>query len=90
MFNSNLSKASVYGHNKNDSLQSKQTQDLQISATAHVYSNGFNISCFGKKDGSIDLTVSGGTSPYYYKWSTGESTRLDIIMLKFGMMKTIM
>ena len=29
-----------------------------------------NISCFQEDDGSIDLTISGGTSPYNYSWST--------------------
>jgi hypothetical protein len=33
--------------------------------------NGFNISCFGKQDGSIQASVTGGTPPYEYTWSTG-------------------
>ena len=31
--------------------------------------NGFEITCNGADDGSIDLTVSGGTSPYVYSWT---------------------
>ena len=33
--------------------------------------NGFQVSCFGMKDGWIDLNVSGGEAPYTYKWSNG-------------------
>ena len=29
------------------------------------------ISCFGANDGSLDVTVFGGTSPYTFLWSNG-------------------
>ena len=32
-----------------------------------------DISCFGANDGSIRATVTGGTEPYVYSWSTGSS-----------------
>lgn len=48
-----------------------------------------NVSCFGGADGSIDLTVTGGTSPYSYQWSNQDSlilstTQQDIFGLEFG------
>ncbi len=44
-----------------------------IEPTALVLSNtAVNISCGGGTDGSIDLTVSGGTPAYTYVWSSGQ------------------
>ena len=42
-----------------------------------------DISCNGGVDGSIDLTVSGGTSPYGYAWSNGATVQ-DIQNLSAG------
>jgi len=36
-----------------------------------------NVTCFGDSDGSIDLSVSGGVSPYAYSW-TGPNTFASI------------
>ncbi|MBP7167730.1 MAG: hypothetical protein KBB64_08715 [Bacteroidia bacterium] len=32
----------------------------------------FDVTCFGLSDGSIDLTVSGGTAPYSYLWNDAD------------------
>jgi len=42
-----------------------------------------NILCNGDDTGSVDLTVTGGTSPYTYLWNTGASTE-DIINVAAG------
>ncbi len=39
--------------------------------------------CYGGSDGAIDISVSGGTSPYSYAWSTGSSNE-DITNLSPG------
>lgn len=33
------------------------------------------VSCFGGNDGTIDLSVSGGTGPYSYLWTNGATTQ---------------
>ena len=42
-----------------------------------------DIICFGGNNGSIDLTVSGGTAPYLYTWSNGFNSQ-DLANLVAG------
>jgi hypothetical protein len=57
-------------------------QQLSVSFTTSEY-NGYNVSCFGKKDGAIDITATGGVPPYTYQWSTGDTSE-DLIDLPSG------
>ena len=43
-------------------------QPSAISALGTVH----NVSCHGASNGSVNLTVSGGTAPYTFLWSNGE------------------
>lgn len=52
------------------------TQPTLLTTT----STNFNPSCFGSNNGSINLTPSGGTSPYTFLWSNGQTTE-DIFSL---------
>lgn len=57
-------------------------QALTITHTATDY-NGYNISCFGKVDGAIDITITGGTAPYSTQWTHGPTTP-DVANLPAG------
>ncbi|MCB9245789.1 MAG: M4 family metallopeptidase [Flavobacteriales bacterium] len=45
-----------------------QPNALQVNLTS------VNVKCFGAASGSISSSVTGGTSPYSYKWSNSAST----------------
>lgn len=51
----------------------------QLAATKVVG----QISCYGSTDGYIDLSVTGGVTPYSYSWSNG-ATSQDIVSLSTG------
>src|SRR4029077_11879369 len=47
------------------------TQPAKLMASASVTTN---VSCNGGSTGSASVTASGGTSPYNYMWSDGQTT----------------
>jgi hypothetical protein len=60
-----------------------QPSDLITSILATSNYNGFDISCFGSSDGTIDISAVGGTIPYAYLWSTSDTTQ-DLNLLTAG------
>lgn len=53
----------------------KDTVTLTNSITLAVLDTVINSSCMSAKDGAINISVSGGQSPYTYTWSTGATTQ---------------
>jgi len=65
----------------NYSVTISDSKGCQASATAMIREPSAlsistavsDVSCYGGTDGSINLTVNGGTLPYAYLWNTGNS-----------------
>lgn len=49
------------------------TQNTAIAISGTVT----NVTCFGAADGSVLVTVTGGTAPYTYAWSSGGTADLE-------------
>ncbi len=66
-----------------DSLTLVEPPALASSISAKTYKGGWNVSCYGYDDGFITDSVSGGTPPYVYQWSTGNTndtlSTLDLV-----------
>jgi gliding motility-associated-like protein len=47
------------------------TEDI----SAFEFAGGWNVSCIGASDGSINLIPSGGSPTYFYNWNTGATSQ---------------
>ena len=62
-----------------------ETVTITEPTSLSLSSTQINVSCNGGSDGSIDLSVAGGTAPYTYSWDdAGSSTTQDIGSLPIG------
>ena len=58
-----------------DSVEVYPPLFLLSDMNAAMNYNGYDISCYGFADGLINVTVSQGTPPYNFNWSTGDTTQ---------------
>ena len=50
------------------------TYNLNNISSINITSNVTSVTCSGGLNGAIDVTTSGGTSPYTFAWNSGEAT----------------
>jgi gliding motility-associated-like protein len=76
----------INGCQKTDSIRVNLPPSLTYSKALSDY-NGFNISCFGLSNGSIQISPTTGLAPFVYSWQGPEGftkTTKDISDLKSG------
>ncbi len=75
--NYHLTVTDVHGCSQDEEFDVDEPSAIDLSASTT------GTSCYGSSNGSINLSVSGGTSPYTYSWSNGAHTQ-DISSLAAG------
>jgi gliding motility-associated-like protein len=68
--------AGTYSLTITDANGCVKVESFIVTEPSPLFTSGFikNVSCFGANDGCVDITAYGGTLPYTYTWSTGQST----------------
>jgi len=69
-----------------DTNQCADSVSVNVLQPSALYSSESitNAKCFGNADGSVVVSVSGGTSPYSIQWSTGISNDFSLGNLQAG------
>jgi PKD repeat protein len=51
------------------------TNHINVTSGINASVNTTNVSCYGANDGIATVNATGGTPPYSYSWSTGQTTQ---------------
>ncbi|HRH01812.1 MAG TPA: SprB repeat-containing protein [Bacteroidia bacterium] len=50
-------------------------QSFEVQLNPSMYAGGYNISCYGSNNGSINTYIMGGIAPFTFVWNTGATTK---------------
>ena len=69
--------AGIYSVTVHDQAGCSATAEFEVTEPQLIQSTliATDVSCAGQGDGGINLTVTGGTEPYTYLWSSGDMTQ---------------
>ncbi len=75
--NISMLQGGVYNVTVTDAFNCSQVEQIEVLGNTPLLlvDTIQNVSCFGLSNGQISLHVSGGSSPYEYQWSTGDTSR---------------
>lgn len=81
-----LQVAGSYTYTITDANGCTTTTSITVTEPSAIAVNAtsVNTTCNGASDGSIDLTVTGGTSPYTFNWNNGQFTTEDLTNIPAG------
>ncbi len=68
------SASSVYIEYTNSNGISDDEYQIEWLGIIDVDGSAYNVKCNGQNDGTANISINGGTSPYTISWSSGEST----------------
>ena len=74
----------------NHNCSTTATASISQPTALNVNGNATNISCFGRNDGAISISVSGGTEPYSYQWNgqTAEANQTNLSAGEYSLVVT--
>jgi hypothetical protein len=71
----NIDDVTITGVQSGGSCISRDIQTTYVNPVITATISGNNVTCYGQSNGTATVTPSGGTAPYSYNWSNGQTSQ---------------